>query len=63
MKCERCDREALPKIRFCKQHKKEFIQEMKDAGYLQKVYFGHIGDRRPSEARENTYETKHGTGH
>lgn len=63
MQCERCLAKALPEIRFCKDCKKAFIKEMKESGYLQKVTYGHVGISRPAEAREKTYETKHGTGH
>jgi hypothetical protein len=36
--------------------------EMKESGYLQRVP-QHSGLGRTQEMRENTYETKHGTGH
>ena len=48
-------------IKFCKNCKKVVIAEMEKAGYLQKVYFGH--SFRPEEAKEDTYITKHGSGH
>ena len=62
MKCK-CGKDALPKIRFCTDCKRRYIQEMKDSGYLQKTNNFHCGDNRLKESKENTYETKHGTGH
>ena len=62
--CERChSREARPKEKYCKECRKEVVKELTECGYLQRIYPGHSGSNRPGEARENTYETKHGTGH
>ena len=61
--CERCGfSEAIAKQRYCKDCKKDVLHEMRQSGYLQRVPPQH--ERyRPSEAKENTYQTKHGTGH
>jgi len=63
--CERCQKvEAHPKEKYCLTCKKIVLAEMLAAGYLQRTgRSGHVGSGRPDEAKENTYETKHGTGH
>lgn len=62
--CHRCKaRPAMNGICYCRQCKREVVREMTEEGYLQKVYFGHAGDQRTREMKENTYETIHGTGH
>jgi hypothetical protein len=63
--CEKCLSPAITnKDRFCKEHKKLVLQEMREANYLETRGFGcHIGATRTTDKRENTNETKHGTGH
>jgi hypothetical protein len=63
MKCVRCGSEAMPKIKYCKICKKSVIAEMENSGYLQRQVHGHVGATRGFDKRENTYETKHGTGY
>ena len=64
MDCERCKkRECLGKWKYCKECKAIVMKELREEGYLQPKPFGHAGDGRTSEMRENTYQTKHGTGH
>ena len=60
--CEKCgQREAVKKEKYCKDCKKAVLAEMKEAGYLTPKAWGHAGQNRPAEAKEKTYETKHGT--
>jgi predicted amidophosphoribosyltransferase len=59
-KCERCGSEAVSNLRYCKDCKKQVLKELRDCGYLEPKPFGHAGDKRPPEARENRYETKNG---
>jgi len=61
-RCERCGGYAPGSRRFCKECEKMVRSEMKESGYLQRVP-QHSGLERTQEMRENTYETKHGTGH
>ena len=62
--CERCKiKEALSKQRYCSDCKKIVKKELYDCGYLQRIGDSHCGQRRTGEAKENTYQTKHGTGH
>lgn len=59
-KCERCGEPSLQSSRFCKKCKSAVLKELEASGYLQKVPQHHFRSR---EAQENTWETKHGTGH
>jgi hypothetical protein len=62
--CERCG--GLPVTqndRYCKECRKAVLMELAETGYLSSKVFGHCGQSRTNEQRENTYETKHGTGH
>ncbi len=61
--CERCSETAIRGQRYCKECRKAILREMDETGYLQRGGCGHIGMSRTSEQKENTYETKHGTGH
>ena len=62
--CERCGiKEALPKWKYCKGCKQIVKVELQASGYLETGGFGHKGQSRTSEKMEDTYETKHGTGH
>jgi hypothetical protein len=61
--CERCKvSEAKCGEKYCKVCRKLVLAEMAESGYLQKTSWGH-GTGRAAEAKENTYETKHGSGH
>lgn len=61
---ERChQQEAIRKQKYCKSCKKLVLAELKEAGYLQHINRGHVGDHRTAEARELTWETKSGTWH
>jgi hypothetical protein len=62
-KCERCSAVAKRGEKYCKECRKQVLSEMQEAGYLTTGYYGHVGMGRTSEQKENTYETKHGTGH
>ena len=62
--CKRCG--ALPALRnekYCKDCRKQVLSELQEAGYLQNTGWTHVGQTRTQEQRENTYETKHGTGY
>ncbi len=62
--CEKChDDYAIHRERFCKACKKAVIEELKNAGYLTPAPSHFAGRWRGSEAKENTRETKFGTGH
>ena len=62
--CERCAIAAKSeKDRFCEKCGREILDEMRDAGYLGYVPWGHAGQGRTGDQKENTHETKHGTGH
>jgi hypothetical protein len=66
MNCERCNAaSAVKKEKYCVKCRKIVLKEMYESGQLQRVGIGdaHVGQRRGQEARENTYETKYGTGH
>lgn len=39
------------------------LAKLREAGYLETGGYGHKGQSRTAEAKEVTYETKHGTGH
>lgn len=58
--CERCNGEALSGERFCKDCRKAVLDEMKNAGYLQRFSNFHRGGSRTGEMRESVYETKYG---
>lgn len=59
MKCERCrESETIAGNKFCKECKKEVIQEMRESGYLQRTSIRRTW--KPSEMKENTMETKYG---
>jgi hypothetical protein len=47
-------------IVYCKECKKLVLEQLGEAGYLQPNWIGHTGDRRPTEAKEDTRETKLG---
>ena len=62
--CEKCqEARAISKQRYCKECKKAVIALMEDSGYLTPKQYGHVGQGRTSEMRENTRETKHGNWH
>ena len=62
--CECCDNLAISGIKYCKRCRKEILEELRDAGYLEtRGYGGHRGQQRTAGMKENEYETKHGTGH
>lgn len=62
--CERCGLTAAKKgEKYCTECRTLVMAEMNEGGYLQTSPQGHFGQARPSDARENTHETKHGTGH
>ena len=61
--CERC-RQAPPvstSDRYCKNCKKQVLAELKESGYLTSRPRGKA--YRGSEMREDTFETRHGSGH
>lgn len=61
--CERCDcGPAIPRERYCKDCRKIVLKELEDAGHLT-PYVGTGHGFRSADQMENTYETKHGTGH
>ena len=64
-KCEMCKAEFSTDkgYKYCVPCRKVFRAEMYASGYLQRGGHGHRGQMRGQDARENTYETKHGTGH
>ena len=62
--CERCD--AAPAVqgeKYCKACRKQVLSELKEAGYLSHAPNRRNMTFRGAEARENTTETKHGSGH
>ncbi len=59
-KCETCSVDAITGERFCKYCKKIRLRQMKESGYLTPKPWN---SNRSGEQRENTHETKHGTGH
>ena len=60
--CERCDGETVTKKdRFCRKCKNVVLDELKGAGFLESRHLTR-SKLRTSEAKELTYETKHGTG-
>jgi hypothetical protein len=61
-RCARCGTKSpMSGIKFCKECKKAVLRELNEAGYLQSTGWpGHVGQRRTSDQREHTYETKHG---
>jgi len=61
-RCERCPVTAISGQRYCKQCKKAMLSELWEAGYLETGGYGRKGESRTPEMKENTYETKHGTG-
>jgi hypothetical protein len=62
--CDRCGTSRpVSGERYCKACRKAVLTELNDSGYLTPRTFGHVGIHRPDEAKEQTYETKHGTGH
>ena len=58
--CETCSSVAVNGERFCKSCKKSRLQQMKESGYLTPKPYRSM---RSGDQRENTHETKHGTGH
>lgn len=60
--CERCSAEPVAAVgnRYCKECEKIVKLELQNAGYLTPIP---RPSYRTSEQMENTYETKHGTGH
>jgi uncharacterized OB-fold protein len=60
VKCLRCGAERIKGERYCKLCRGALLSEMKSAGYLTTVT---TRNERTSEKRENTYQTKHGTGY
>ena len=61
--CQRCETaNAVADEKFCRECRKAVMAEMKEAGYLDRVP-QKSGLGRDFDSRENTYETKHGTGH
>lgn len=60
-KCEvqGCNLEAIPKERFCRNCKKDKLNELNDAGYFTKTY-GLYGRARSNDQKENIRETKYG---
>lgn len=65
--CERCnDRPRKKGDRYCTPCAKQVLAELKASGYLTRAPLtpgAWSGKNRTSEQRENTQETKHGTGH
>jgi hypothetical protein len=61
--CERCGKMITSEYKWCLPCRRIIFKQWQEEGYLQKVSYGHAGDGRSGEAKENTYETKHGTGH
>lgn len=60
--CERCrTSKATSGERYCRSCRKAVLAELQEAGYLTSRQYGHVGSNRPQEAKEATYETKHGT--
>lgn len=59
-KCERCADLAISGNRFCKACKKLVLQELADSGYLMKRVYGHIGQGRTTDQKEDLRETKRG---
>lgn len=61
--CQRCETaNAVAGEKFCRECRKAVVAEMKETGYLKRVP-RKSGLGRDFDTRENTYETKHGTGH
>ena len=61
--CERCGEKASSKKdRYCKRCSKAVLRELREAGYLPEI-FPTSHTYRTTDHKENTYETKHGTGH
>ena len=61
--CQRCmTANAVAGEKFCCECRKAVVAEMKEAGFLKHVP-RKSGLGRDLDSRENTYETKHGTGH
>lgn len=62
--CERCPNPAVSNNdRFCKECRKAILVELNAAGYLETGGYGRKGQSRTVDMKENTHETKHGTGH
>ncbi len=61
--CKHCGDPALPSISFCKTCKAAILAELQAEGYLETGGYGRKGQNRTQDMKENTYETKHGTGH
>ena len=59
--CERCDLPAIGKGRYCREHSKEVLKELRESGYLTPIVG--MGSFRSFDKQENVHETKHGTGH
>jgi hypothetical protein len=63
-RCERCgDKPVTKRDRFCKECMKAVLLALQAEGYLETGGYGRKGMCRTAEMKENTYETKHGTGH
>ena len=61
--CQRCmTANAVAGEKFCRECRKAVVAEMKEAGFLKQAP-RKSGLGRDLDSRENTYETKHGTGH
>jgi hypothetical protein len=61
-KCERCTIPATSMTdRFCDRCRTAALNEMRENRYLDPKTYGHVGQNRTGEQRENTYDTKHGT--
>lgn len=61
--CQRCENaNAVAGEKFCRECRKAVVAEMKEVGFLERVP-RKSGLGRDFDSRENTYETKHGTGH
>lgn len=59
--CTRCGlRPPVPMELYCRECRKQVLKEQKESGYLDSKPIGHVGQRRPSEAREDIRETKYG---
>lgn len=63
--CERCAESfrvpgTSPSHRFCPPCRKAVIKELDEAGKLQKRVYGHVGQQRTAEQREDVRETKRG---
>jgi len=62
--CESCaEGMAILGERYCKVCRKLKLREMESSGYLTPRVVGHIGQRRPEEAKELQHETRSGLWH